>query len=162
MIWQQALKYPMLVIGIVLFSLFLMDEHTTKWWNSFSSRFIPSTCNAVKERVALKAPKNWSMQCPGTELLILTVNQNKQAPTTAMLRKYLYRELANTYVNFAKFSNPETLAQLQNLKINIQHPQMIIESKSDGEAVVQFIKMKNQNSIIRHLGATVKVKEIIK
>jgi hypothetical protein len=162
MIWQQALKYPMLVIGIILFSLFIMDENTSKWWNSFSTRFIPSTCNAVKERIAPKAPNNWTIECPGTELLILNVSQNKQSPSTAMLRKYLYRELANTYVNFAKFSNPETLSQLQNLKVNIDHPQMKIESISDGEAVVKFITMKDQNMIIRHLGATVKVKEIIK
>lgn len=162
MIWQQALKYPMLVIGIVLFSLFLMDEHTAKWWNQFSNRLIPSTCQAVKDRVSAKAPKNWAMDCQGTELLILNVTEDKKLAKTPVLRKYLYRQLANTYVNLAQISNPETLEQLPNLKIIMHHPQMKIESRSDGESVVQFIKLKEQAAIIRHLGTTVKVKEIIK
>lgn len=162
MIWQQAMKYPMLVIGIVLFSLFVMDENTSKWWNSFSSRFIPNTCQSVKERVIKKAPKNWSIECPGTELLILTISDNTQIAKTSVLRKYLYRQLANSYVNFAQFSNPETLEQLQHLKISMNHPQITLESKSDGESVVAFLKLKNKEQIIKHLGTSVKVKEVIK
>jgi hypothetical protein len=162
MIWQHALKYPVLIIGIILFSLFLMDEQTSKWWFKFSKRYIPSSCNAVKERVELKAPSNWSLECPGTELLILTVKEDKSVDGHQKLRKYLYRQMANTYVNLARFSNPETLELLLNVQVIMDHPILQINSKTDGQAVVRFLKLKTQNQIIQHLGVSVKVKETLK
>lgn len=161
MIWQHLLKYPMLIVGIILFSLFLMDEHTKIWWKKYNGRFIPNTCMAISDRVLPIAPKNWSIECPDKDLLILTVKSSIQS-AEPKLRSDLYRELANTYVQFAQISNPETLEFLIKLRIILDHPKLTIESVSDGEAVVGFLKIKSQQRILEHLAATVKVKEVFK
>lgn len=161
MIWQQLLKYPMLIVGIILFSLFLLDEHTQIWWKKYQGRYIPNTCTALSTRMNPKVPKSWQIECPDKDLLILNVKSDVNA-TGLKLRVGMYKELANTYVSFAKIANPETLAHLIKLKINLDHPKLKIESVSDGEAVVGFLKIKSQERIAQHLGATVKVKEIFK
>lgn len=155
------MKFPMLIVGIILFTLFVLDEHTQIWWKKYQGRFIPNTCATISSRIEATMPKNWKIECPDKDLMILTVDSEVNKDDISF-RRNLYKELANTYVVFAKISNPETLEHLIKLKINIDHPKLKIESASDGEAVIGFVKIKSQERMIEHLGATVKVKETFK
>lgn len=160
MIWKNALKYPVLVIGLVLFVLFITDPKTKKYWEKSQRRFIPSTCDAVMDRVEPKAPNNWKFDCPGTQLLIINISSKdiKNAPNYRVL---MYRSLANSLKKLAEYSNIETLEYLKNIEMILTHPKLTIKSKTDGQAVAGLIKLSDQADIARHLKLTVKVKEFV-
>lgn len=160
MIWSKAMKYPVLIIGIILFIIFINEETTKKWWYQKVKRSrIPSTCDAVLDRVAPKAPKSWSLECPGTQLLVIDVKFETTAKSSKEQRVIMYKELANNLSRLAKFSNIETLEFLKNIKLNMKHKDLEINSLTDGQAVAKFINLKRQEDILKHLQLTVKVSE---
>lgn len=162
MIWKKTLKYPVLVVGVILFALFLSDPKTAEWWEKSQRRFIPSTCDAVKDRVAPKAPESWSLSCPTIHLLVVNIEHNTADSGLLVLRPQMYKHLANSLSALAKYSNIETLEFLKSVEIIIEHPRLSIRSKTDGEAVAQILKLKSQQEIAQHLKLTVKVKELVK
>ena len=160
MIWQNLMKKPMLILGILLFVLFLNQDTTKRWWANYGHRFIPNTCMSVKERVENKMPDNWEIECPGTEKLILTITSDIKGPVDKKLRSLLYKQLANSYVTFVNLSNLETLEMLQQLNIKIAHPKLTIYSQAQGKDVIRFSELKRQEDIALHLKGAVRVKEI--
>ena len=160
MIWKNTLKYPVLTIGIILFVLYLSDPKTTKFWKNYKRGFIPSTCDAVLDRVVAKTPSHWELECPGTQRLIVNITHDATGKSEFKLRKDMFKELANSYVNLARFSNPETMAILQVVEINMVSDDYKIHSKTDGQAVAELLLKKSQAAIAKHIQLTIKVKEI--
>ena len=160
MILRKALKYPVLIIGIVLFVLYLLDPKTSEYWSKQGRRFIPSTCDALVDRTEPKASDDWSFSCPGTQLLILKIPveeiDDEKFPAT---RIRMYKFLANSLVKLSQISNPETMEYLQNIKVILEHPRLKILAKTDGNAVNKFINMNDQEKIAEHLKLTVRIKE---
>ena len=161
MIWQKAFKYPVLIIGIILFTLYIMDPKTSKYWKKQSRRFIPSTCDALMDRSEKKGPENWSWECPGTQLLIIKVEYNDAGEKFPEIRKNLYKQLANSLVKLAQITNPETMPNLLNLKMIIENPRLKILAKTDGAAVEALLRMNTPDLVAEHLKLTVKVKEFV-
>lgn len=160
MIWAKAMKYPVLVVGIIMFVIFINQESTKKWWNEEVKRSrIPSTCDAVKDRVAPKAPSNWELECPGTQLLIINIDFEKSGNTHKEQRVLMYKEIANNLTRLANFSNIETLEFLKNIKMIMKHKTIEITSLTDGQAVARFKTLKSKDAILKHLRLTVKVSE---
>ena len=143
-----------------MFLIFINQETTKNWWeNKVMRRFIPSTCDAVKDRVYPKAPKEWKMECPGTQLLVITIDFKTTAKNITEQRVMMYKQLANTLTELAHYSNIETLEFLKNIKVILKHKTLQITSATDGQAVAQFTKLKEQKAILEHLKLTVKVGE---
>lgn len=161
MIWKNAFKYPILTVGIIMFIVFLMNPKTHEYWKKHTHRFIPNTCSAVVDRVKVKAPSEWEFDCPGTQLLLINIPIESELKGQK-LKTLMYRSIANQYTQFAKFSNPETLENLKNLKLTLSHKYLDIETKTDGQAVVELLNKKTPDAIAQHLRLTVKVKEIFK
>lgn len=153
------MKYPVLILGIIMFGIFISQDSTKKWWNKISRRYIPSTCNAVMDRVQKKAPSTWDLECPGTQLLILTVDFEKTAKSHQEQRVMMYKEVANDLSRLAQFSNIETLEYLKHIKLILKHPHLEITAITDGQAVAKFKVLKRQEEILQHLRLTVKVSE---
>jgi hypothetical protein len=162
MIWKGTLKYPVLIIGIILFGLYLNDPKTKQFWSKYSGRYIPNTCRAVMDRVEVKAPDYWSFECPGTQLLKITIQSQNVETKQPLIRQAIYKELANAYKTLGRFSNPETLEYLKNIEISVVHTRLSVKSKTDGQAVVQMISKVSPTEIANHLKLTVKVKEFKK
>ena len=160
MIWKKAFKYPVLIIGIILFGLYIFDPKTKEFWRKYNRRFIPSTCDALVSRSASKADTTWSFDCPGIQLLVVKIpyesQPNEKYPVT---RVNMYKLLANSLVNLSKITNPETMENLQLLKVIVENPRLNILAKTDGEAIVGFLKFKTQEDIAAHLKLTVKTQE---
>lgn len=172
---KNAMKYPVLVMGVIMFVIFISQESTQKWLSSYKRRIIPSTCDSVKDRVNGKAPGNWKMECPSTQFLLLTVEFGEKAKDFKSQRIMMYRELANIYSKFAYYANIrmdyiednkqkhydeiETLERLRDIRIILKNDQLVITSQSDGQAVAKFINLKRQEQIAQHLKLTVKVSE---
>lgn len=175
MFGKNAMKYPALVMGIIMFVIFLSQNSTQKWLSGHKRRFIPSTCDSVKDRVNIKAPGSWSMECPTTNFLVLTIEFAEKAKDPKMTRVLMYRELANIYSKFAHYANipleyvednkrkvyneVETLERLKDVRIILQNDQYIITSQSDGQAIAKFLDLKRKEQIAEHLRLTVKVSE---
>lgn len=160
MIWRKALKYPVLIIGIVLFVLYLLDPKTSEYWSKHSRRFIPSTCDALVDRTEPRADDSWSFDCPGTQLLIIKIPveeiSEEKFPQT---RVRIFKQLANSLVVLAQISNPETMEHLQNIKMLLEHPRLKVLAKTDGNAVNKLLELKDKEKIAEHLKLTVKIKE---
>jgi hypothetical protein len=159
MIWRKTLKYPVLVIGIILFGIYINDPKTKIFWSKFNGRYIPNTCVAVMDRVEKKTPDYWSFECPGTQLLQISIDSQSKETKSLLIRQDVYKELANSYKTLGKYSNPETLEFLKHVEITIHHPKIGVKSKTDGQAVVDMISKKSPLDIANHLKLTVKVKE---
>ena len=162
MILMKAMKYPVLVIGVVLFLLYITNPKTKEWWSTIGRNRIPNTCRVIKDRVAPKAPNSWSFECPTTKQLVIDIKYEVLITEPKNLRQVLYKEIANSLTKFGGWSNLETLEFLPILKLNINHPKMTIKSQTDGQAIVELMAKKNKIDIARHLKLTVKVKEIKK
>jgi len=172
---KGIMKYPVLVMGVILFAIFLSQDTTKKWWNLQKRRFTPSTCDAVKDKVNKTSPSNWSIECPTIQLLILTVDFDEKAKDFRSQRIMMYRQLANIYSKFAHIANTrldyiedgkqkhyneiESLERLEAVRIILKNEQLLITSQSDGQAVSKFIKLKRPEQISEHLKLTVKVSE---
>ena len=172
---RNTMKYPVLVMGLIMFGISLSQESTQKWWSKAMARYIPSTCSAVVDRVTKKAPSSWVMECEGTDFLRLTVPFDKELKDPNDLRIAMYRELANLYAQFASHANVamkyvednkakvyneiETLEHLKHIQIIMKSNKLEIISQSDGQAVAKFINLKRKSEIAEHLKLTVKVSE---
>jgi hypothetical protein len=162
MIWRNVMKYPVLIMGVIMFLIFINQETTKVWWeNKVMRRFIPSTCDAVKDRVDVKAPKEWKMECPGTQLLVITIDFSPTAKGLNEQRILMYKHLANTLSELAHHAHGETLEYLKNIKVILKHKSLHITSMTDGQAVSKFTILKEEKEILEHLKLTVKVGEKI-
>lgn len=161
MILSKTLKYPVLIVGIIMFSIFLADEKTKIWWEKTQRRFIPSTCDSLESRLKDKTPKEWTITCPTADLLLLEMNYDS-SESLERVRIKMYKNIANTLVEFAKIANPETLEYLNTFRLIIDSNKVRILSETDGEAMLAFRTLKQKEKIAQHLKLTVKVKEEIK
>lgn len=163
MFTKNAMKYPALVAGAIMFAIFVMDPKTKNWWNEdVKGRFIPSTCKALTERLESKVPSSWDMKCPGTSRLVLEVDFEEQFPNKQALRTAIYRAMANNLKSFALMANPETLENLSKFEVMMIHDDMEVWGVTDGQAMVKLRDKKSQKTMAEHLELTVKVKEKIK
>lgn len=162
MIWKNALKYPVLIIGVVTFGIFLSSEYSKDWWRKVTRRYKPSTCDVTMDRVKPKAPSNWSFDCPTVQLLVVDIDFQEVKGNKLNLRQEMYRELANNLVKLGNWSNLETMHFLKKIKMNMKHPHLTVESMTNGSAIVDLVKLTDPKSIARHLKMTVKIKEVKK
>lgn len=162
MIWKKALKYPVLIVGIVLFGLYLTNNSTKEFWRKVNRRYKPSTCDVTMDRVRPKAPANWAFECETLQLLIINVDFKEIKNNNLSLRQEMYRELANDLKKLGHYSNLETLSFLKKVKMNIINKNLEVHSMTSGQAIVELTRLSDQQSIARHLKLTVKIKEVTK
>lgn len=175
MFTKNIMKFPVLIMGLVMFGIFISQDTTKVWWNKAKARYIPSTCKSVIERVQKHSPDDWQLECHTTQFLVVTIPFNKNVKKKELLRVAMYRQIANIYKEFATHSNIpleyaedgkrkvyneiETLERLENIQINLAHKDLKIITQSDGQAIAKFLKLKRQEDIANHLKLTVKVRE---
>ena len=158
MIWKNALKYPVLAVGVILFTLYITNPKTKEYWDNHAKKFVPNSCEAVKERILKKEAKRWKLECPGTVRLIVKVDLTKRAKKVNIITQY--RELANTLVNIGKLANPETLSYLKVVEVYLRSDITEIKAVTNGQALVELAQKKSQDAIAKHLKMTVKTQEI--
>lgn len=162
MFWKNAMKYPALIAGLIMFTIFILDPKTKIWWQKVQGRFKPSTCRALADRIERKAPSVWSIECPESAKLILKVDFDKSFKNDSQLRTGIYRSLANNLKSFADMANPETLQNLAIMEIFMLHKQIEVWGVTDGQAMVSLRSKKTTKEMAEHLELTVRVREKIK
>ncbi len=163
MFLKSLMNKPILAIGILLMSIFLMNTFTDGGlWNR--DRLKPTSCKAVLVKLDRRIPGGWTTSCDGENLnLAVSHMAAKKEPTDLeTVRKIVYRELANSLVLVAKNSPSDNLERTPWVSIRYVHPLLEVGALSEGKFVVKFATIKNKQMLMNHLQATVKVKELIK
>jgi len=159
MLLKKTLKYPVLTIGILLFGIYACDPKTKKFWSNYQSKFIPSTCRAIMDRVEPKAPDAWDLTCKTKDELLIDIDYKSSNSAYKDLRVNMYKTLANSYVELSKIANLETMEHLKIVRISIKHKDLNINSITDGQAIAELSFKKTSKDISAHLKLTVKIKE---
>lgn len=162
MIWKNALKYPVLIVGVILFGLYLSSPNTKEFWRKIDRRYKPSTCDVTKDRIQPKAPSNWSFECETVQLLIVNIDYDKKISGSLGQRQQLYMDLANYLVKLGQFSNLETMEYLRKIRMNLHTENLTIESITDGKTIVKLTNARDKKNIARLLKIGVKIKEVKK
>ncbi len=164
MIWNKAMKYPVLMVGIIFFGIFISSPKTKEFLKKYSQSRVPNTCLAVLNRVSKKAPKGWELECPKEWLLQISIKHQSKKTNLLSVRPEMYKALANYHVLLMQLSNLETLHHLGMVEFKLIHPELTVISQTEGSSVARMskINLKNPKHIAFHLKTTVNTKEIRK
>ena len=157
MFWQRAMKYPVLIIGIVFFGLYITNPKTKEFWENHFGKMKPSTCRVTVERFKKNSQKDWSFHCPSTQSLSIEI---KSELADKYSRALLYKELANSLSYLGHKTNPETLGYLKKVSVKLIHPKLTIDAITDGPAINQMAQTKDRETLFDILKLSVRTKEI--
>jgi hypothetical protein len=163
MIFQYLMKKPVLAIGIILFTVFILDPKTQAFLSEkFGNKnLIPNDCKAILSRLESQLPKDLKLEC---EEYTLVIRRDAMSLTTnqGTIKELLYRTMANDLVSIAQMANEETLRLVTVIYYKIDHKELAIWGLTNGPEIVVFKNLKSKMAIAQHLQESVKVKEVPK
>lgn len=156
---KTLIKNPILGVGILLMSIFLMGLY--KDGKIFKrENLIPTSCKALTVKLDRRIPANWSTGCEGNNLWVhINYPADKKEYKPENLRKLLYRELANYLILVAKNSPSDNLERTDYVRLRIIHPLLTINALTEGKYLIKMATLKDQKLIAEHLKVTVQVQE---
>lgn len=163
MFLKSLMKNPILMIGILMMSIFIMNTYMDGGlWDK--DRLNPTSCRAVLVKLDKRVPTGWTTSCDGNNLnlAIAHISTEKEKKDLDTARKIVYRELANTFVYLAQNSPSDNLERVDWVSIRFVHPLLEVGALTEGKFAVKFATIKNKEMLKKHLQASVKVKELIK
>jgi hypothetical protein len=162
MLWNSLMKKPILMIGIIMFSLFLYQVASKEKWGIFANqKLISTSCRGVLVGLEKRIPQNWKVFCEGNNLAIEI--QEIAIPEKANdIKILLYRQLANHMTHVAQISAVDILEKVMFVRFRLNHPEMEINAVTEGKFIVKLATLTNPEHIMSHLKTTVQVKETIK
>ncbi len=153
------MKKPVLVMGIIMFSLFLYQVATKEKWGIFANeKLISNSCKGVLVRLQKKVPENWNVFCEGNNLAV-EINEIAIPKKASNLRALMYRQLANHMAFVARTSTLDILEKVFFVRFHLVHPKLIIDAVTEGKFIVKLATLENPEHIMTHLKSTVQVKE---
>jgi hypothetical protein len=162
MLWNSLLKKPILVLGILMFVLFILQVNRKEKWGIFhNEKLLSSSCKAVVIPIERKIPANWKLLCEGNNLAVEI--QEVAIPAKAgNLKMLMYRQLANHMAHIARMAPLDILEKVYFIRFKLTHPEMEINAVTEGKFIVKLATLENTEHIMAHLKSTVQVKETVK
>jgi hypothetical protein len=162
MLWNSLMKKPILVMGIIMFSLFLIQvARKEKWGIFYNEKLIPTSCKGVLVGLEKRIPANWKTYCEGNNLAI-EIDEIAIPEKANNLQTLMYRQLANHMAHVARISAVDILEKVMFVRFHLVHPKMTIDAVTEGKFIVKLATLENSEHIMTHLKSTVQVKETIK
>lgn len=166
MIAKSLMKHPVLMMGILLLSIFLFDLRDRNFFKQRVESLTPTSCKAVKVRLDRYLHKSWDITCNENNLVIEVpvdekVISHKLADPT-LLKQKMYKALANSYISISRYSPPDSLERTMMVSVRLIHPNMTINSVSEGRHVYNMKALKNLSNLAKHFSQTVQVQEVTK
>lgn len=158
MILKTLMKNPILMIGLILFGLFI-HQVTSKEDLGFlrSKRFDTSPCRAALVRIEKHVPGNWKTECEGNNLAVIIKELEKSEDNIRIL---LYRQLANHMSFIAKVAMSDLLEKIDFVRFKLIHDELTINAVTEGKYIVKLATLEDPDLIRGHLQSTVQVQEI--
>ena len=162
MLWNSLIKKPILVMGIIMFSLFLYQVAMKEKWGIFyNAKLIPTSCKAVLVGLEKRVPANWKIFCEGNNLAVEIVEV--AIPEEAEnLKSLMYRQLANHMTFVARSTHADLLEKVMFVRFHLAHKGLSIDAVTEGKFIVKLATLENTEHIMTHLKSTVQVKETLK
>lgn len=162
MLWNSLMKKPILALGILMFSLFILQVTRKEKWGIFhNEKLISSSCKAVVIPLNRKIPGNWKLSCEGNNLAV-EIQEIAIPARAGNLKSLMYRQLANHMSHIAKIAPTDILEKVYFIRFKLTHPKMEINAVTEGKFIVKLATLENPEHIMTHLQSTVQVKETIK
>jgi hypothetical protein len=112
MLWNSLMKKPILVMGIIMFSLFLIQvARKEKWGIFFNEKLIPTSCKGVLVGLEKRIPANWKTYCEGNNLAV-EIEEIAIPEKANNLQSLMYRQLANHMAHVARISAVDILGKI--------------------------------------------------
>ncbi|MEH0860650.1 MULTISPECIES: hypothetical protein [Halobacteriovorax] len=164
MVLKSLLKNPVLGFGILIFILFLFQLRDNNMFEQRAQSMKATSCRSVKVRLDKYLHPSWTLRCNDNNLEVTIPADVKVIPENIedkeILRKEMYKALANSYISIAKYALPESLERTMMVVVKLVHPKMVLSSISEGKYVVKLATLKNKNNLARHIHQTIQVQEI--
>jgi hypothetical protein len=162
MLWNSLMKKPVLMIGIIMFLLFLYQVASKEKWGIFAnSKLIPTSCRGVLVGLERRIPENWKVFCEGNNLAV-EIKELSIPEDVENIRPLLYRQLANHMAFLARNSANDILEKVFFVRFHLVHDKMTIDAVTEGKFIVKLSTLENSEHIMTHLKSTVQVKETVK
>lgn len=157
------MKKPMLIIGILMMTAFLMDLNNRSDGNSlfFRKKFVPHSCNAVLVMLEKRIPASWNATCEENNLAVEMIYSGPKTDDPKV-KQITYRRLANDLAFIAKNSPEETLSRVFIVRIKSLQPGLEINAVTEGKFISKLATLNAPSHISEHLKNTVQIKETIK
>ncbi len=156
------MKKPVLMIGIIMFLLFLYQVASKEKWGIFAnSKLIPTSCRDVLVGLERRIPENWKVFCEGNNLAV-EIKELAIPEDVENIRPLLYRQLANHMAFLARNSANDILEKVFFVRFHLVHDKMTIDAVTEGKFIVKLSTLENSEHIMTHLKSTVQVKETVK
>lgn len=162
MLWNSLMKKPILVMGIVMFSLFLYSVSQKHKWGIFhNDKLISTSCSGALVRLEKKVPENWKVFCEGNNLAV-EIREIAIPEKADNIKLLMYRQLANHMAYVARLATTDILEKVLFVRFRITHPDLIINAVTEGKYIVKLATLENPDHIMTHLKSTVQVQETVK
>jgi len=157
------MKNPVLIIGILLMSIFLMNLFNGKYYSDYRETLKATSCRAVTVKLNRRIPGTWTTSCKENVLTVsIPFIPNQKNIKIPQLKKAMYRELANSMVAIVKSSPLDNLQRTYNVVIHLVHDHLEINALTTGQQIVKLKTITHPKMISEHLKGTVQVQEVLK
>ena len=112
-----------------------------------------------------RVPKDWSAKCEGNNLAVeykLKIPDNFKNDVSNPIRKFIYRDLANSLTLVAKNSPQDNLERTDIVRLRLKTDIMTVNAVTDGKMLSKLYHLTDSQLIAKHLKATVQVQEVPK
>lgn len=145
MLVHKIFKNPMLAIGFLFMSIFVMnflDKHHSQW-----------PCSYIKIQLEKKVSSQVSIICKKKNLEYIVDRFSVEANT-----KTMYRTLVREMIFIGKSSSIE---KIENVRLIISSSQLEVNLMVKGRSIAELSKIKNEKLFKKHLQRTVSVQEVV-
>jgi hypothetical protein len=163
------MKNPVLMIGILLFIIFILDlrnrkgEKALSWLSS--EKYNTFACNGAIPKLEKHAPEHWNIACEKNNLAVEIKEQDTKLASLQeriKIQTSAYRQLANTFSFISKHSAREPLERIDIIRVRYSLVNLELNAISEGKDVFQFINAKDSKALASLLQKTVQVQEVWK
>jgi hypothetical protein len=154
------MKKPILVIGVLMFAIFLM--HTSGRFPFFDRENLQSTpCHAALIKIQRNTPKEWKIYCESNNLTVEILEKAIHG-NPSDLKEQMYRQLANHLVLIARHAQADLMEKILIVRLKHMHPHLEINAITEGRYMVKLAGLSTPQFIAEHLQQTVQVNDIPK
>ena len=164
MILKRLIQNPILMIGILLFSIFIMDLNRKGVFDKKNQRLKTDSCHAGIVRLKKRIPANWKLHCENTNLIIDIVSslQGKDFTKSDNMKAAVYRTMANDLKFVANNIFSDNLERTPFIILKYTGQNFDVRAISSGENMAILGNLTNTTHIADHLKQTVQIKESFK
>jgi hypothetical protein len=154
------MKKPILVVGILMFAIFIMrSAGHLPFFNR--SNLGTTACHGAIVRLERELPKDWDIYCEENNLTI-EVDEDLPNVKPELIKETLYQLLANHFVLLSRSAENDLMEKIFIVRFKLKHHKLEINAISEGKYVAKLASLNSKEFIVEHLKQTVQVNDVVK